>query len=74
MAFLPDISRTEEESVSEVHENEHEIVGQGVGVDECRDVQHLNSWSSNDGELSFLDHEVILPIGLPSFLVPRCEL
>jgi len=30
------VSRTEEESVSEVHENEYEVVGRGVGVGECR--------------------------------------
>lgn len=30
------VSRTEEESVSEVHESEHEIVGRGVRVGECR--------------------------------------
>jgi len=33
----------------------------------------LSSWSRNDGKLSLLDHEVILPIGFPGFLVPRCE-
>jgi len=47
MAFLPrllkagwnsstSVSRTEEESVSEVQENEYEVVGRGVGVGECR--------------------------------------
>jgi len=45
-AFLPrllkagwssstNVSRTEEESVSEVHDNEHDIVGRGVGVGDC---------------------------------------
>jgi hypothetical protein len=48
-AFLPlflnagwssstNVSRTEEESVSEVHEKEYDIVGRGVGVGECRPV------------------------------------
>lgn len=46
-AFLPlflnagwssstNVSRTEEESVSEAHEREYDIVGRGVGVGECR--------------------------------------
>ena len=30
-------------------------------------------YSRDDAELSLLDHEVILQIGLPGFLVPRCE-
>jgi hypothetical protein len=30
------VSRTEEESVSEVHEKEYDMVGRGVGVGECR--------------------------------------
>lgn len=65
MGFLPrflkagwssstNVSRTEEESVSDVHEREQEIVGRGVGVGECRLVgRYPVSRAPDDGLFSF---------------------
>jgi len=51
------VSRTEEKSASEVHENEHEIVGRGVGVGECRFIGRFSSSptpeQTNGGFFSF---------------------